>query len=168
MVHSITPPHTLEPEDRSRLTWLDDSEWLPCDAQVVKRVSKDCADASFHEAVEAADGSHGCFAGCNGGAETPCFLRFSHLKRSIYQDRLGQTQEKLRKRAVSAGVRNTSSPCWIRCFEETMLGKAASKPGAKRPAFIHSRPSSSRNTTMSCQDRLGTNGSKIERQGRFA
>jgi len=51
-----------------------------CDAQIVKRVSKDCADASFHEAVEAADGSHGCFAGCNGGAETPCYLRFSHLK----------------------------------------------------------------------------------------
>jgi hypothetical protein len=27
------------------------------------------------------------------------------------------------------GLRNTSSPCWIRCFEETILGKEASKPG---------------------------------------
>ena len=27
--------------------------------------------------------------------------------------------------------RNTSSPCWIRCFEETVLGNESSRPGGE-------------------------------------
>lgn len=62
-------------------------------AEVVKRVSKACADRSIQAAVEAAGPA--CFRACRGPTAAP---------------------------------RNTSSPCWIRCFEATILGPQAGKP----------------------------------------
>ena len=59
-------------------------------AEVVKRVSKVCADESMNSAVEKAGLSSGCFQKCGPHATGPS--------------------------------RNTSSTCWIECFESTVLG----------------------------------------------
>jgi hypothetical protein len=65
-------------------------------AQVVKRVSKACADESMNMAVEKA-GYDACFKGCGPTGSGP--------------------------------KRNTSSTCWIECFETTVLGPDAGTPG---------------------------------------
>lgn len=69
--------------------------------QVVKRVSKDCLDNSFQTAVEQVASNQG----------DHCFERC--------------------RSSVGLSHRNTSSPCWIRCFEQTVLGKESSKPGGE-------------------------------------
>jgi hypothetical protein len=65
-------------------------------AEVVKRVSKQCADNTMNQAVEKA-GYQSCFKNCGPTGSGP--------------------------------HRNTSSTCWIECFEQTVLGPQAGTPG---------------------------------------
>ena len=66
-------------------------------AEVVKRVSKSCADEAMNSAVEKAGFASGCFQKCGPHS--------------------------------TGSTRNTSSTCWIECFESTVLGPDAGTPG---------------------------------------
>jgi hypothetical protein len=91
----------------TRAGWCDapDADPSTCTwrARVLKVVNKTCTDGIIFDAVEAYDAEHGsrCFRQCPSPAA----------------------------RAGAPGRRNTTDPCWIYCYFETLLGRDGVLPG---------------------------------------